>query len=320
MELHNGVFTIDDFTPTGIIGTGSYGSVYVGTHHLIATTKRVAVKLHTDKFLLDREVQIYQYLWKYIKQGHSPGLRIPRLLWNGSTDSGTHEALVMERLGHSLDRLFDASNKRWSVATVCWVACEALQLLQGLHALGIVHRDIKPDNFAIGYDGAKRTQLHIFDFGLSSQYIAQDGTHSPVKEGVSLIGTMRYASVHNHDGVRQSRRDDLEALFYVLMYFANGTLAWKAAAGIADRAEKSAAMRQSKVALTAADVPEALRGFFAYVKGLGYTDTPCYDEWIAVFRESSHADSQLPDWLYYYANADTKTIFQNRPTKTRKKH
>lgn len=311
LTLHNGIFTVDK-TNHQLLGSGSYGSVYVGKHHLLSRDEFVAVKLHDDAFLLQREVKIYNYLWKYKKQGLVPDLHIPRLIWSGQCDAHVHESIVMERLGISLDQLFDNSNKAWTPETVCWVALHALRLLREVHALGIVHRDIKPDNFALGYAGADRLQLYIFDFGLSSQYIDKDGRHNPLKTGLSLIGTIRYASVHNHRGVRQSRRDDLEALCYVLLYFYDGTLKWKQSpTNPGDRAERNKRALEHKEQLGVEDFPDVLRGYYTYVKQLQYDDTPDYAKWEHWFEVASKNTSQLPDWSYYYANAHTQQLFSN---------
>ena len=133
----------------------------------------------------------------------------------------------MELLGSSLEDLFQSQQKKYTIKTVCMVGIQMLDRLEFIHRKNIIHRDIKPDNFTIGMDN-KNHIIYALDFGLSKKY-RSSRTHQHIKFNVNkkLTGTARYASINALKGCEQSRRDDLEAIGYVLMYFLRGSLPWQ---------------------------------------------------------------------------------------------
>merc|ERR1712066_1070824 len=186
------------------IGSGSFGDIYIGTN--VQTGEEVAIKLESIKSKhpqLLYESKLYKIL--------AGGVGIPNVHWYGV--EGDYNVMVIDLLGPSLEDLFSFCNRKLSLKTVLMLADQMINRIEYVHAKNFIHRDIKPDNFLIGLGKKYRdpkTQQHI-----------------PYREGKNLTGTARYASVNTHLGKEQSRRDDLEAVGYILIYLHKGKLPWQ---------------------------------------------------------------------------------------------
>ena len=151
--------------------------------------------------------------------------------------------MVMQRLGNSLEALHSkAPNRKFSLNTVLLVADQLLSNIEFIHGNGYLHRDLKPENFLVGVDNSHSAEgsgcetglalgsnvVYMIDYGLAKRYRdAKTSEHIPYREGKPLTGTARYASVATHLGSEQGRRDDLESLIYMLLYFYKGRLPWQ---------------------------------------------------------------------------------------------
>jgi len=143
----------------------------------------------------------------------------------------------------------------------------------------ILHRDIKPDNFVIG-QGSKQHKVYVIDFGLAKKYVSRDGKHIPYKEGKSLTGTARYASVNTHLGIEQARRDDLESLGYLMMYFLRGSLPWQNMRAN-NKKEKYQKIMEKKmgtpIEILCKGFPNEFATFLSYCRNLKFEDKPDYN-------------------------------------------
>lgn len=117
--------------------------------------------------------------------------------------------------------------RKFSVSTILQIGLQIINRLEAIHKKGFVHRDIKANNFMVGR--ADRNKIvYVIDFGLSKRYRdPKTGDHIPFKTGKSLVGTARFASIASHQGHEQGRKDDLESLGFLLLYFLRGKLPWQ---------------------------------------------------------------------------------------------
>lgn len=149
-----------------------------------------------------------------------------------------------------------------------------------MHNKGFIHRDIKPDNFLVGLE-KKKHLLYIIDFGLAKRYRnLDDNTHIAYKDGKSLTGTARYASLNTHIGNEQSRRDDIESLGYMIVYFLKGELPWQGlkAKSMKEKYEKVMEKKlTTSIEILCKGMPYELMTFINYARSLKFEEAPDYN-------------------------------------------
>ncbi|KAE9409567.1 CK1/CK1/CK1-G protein kinase [Gymnopus androsaceus JB14] len=278
------------------IGEGSFGVIFEGTNLLNSQT--VAIKFEPRKAeapQLRDECRSYRIL--------AGCTGIPQIYHFGQ--EGLHNILVIDLLGPSLEDLFDMCGRKFSIKTVCMAARQMISRVQTIHEKNLIYRDIKPDNFLIGRPGTKGANIvHVVDFGMAKQYRdPKTKQHIPYRERKSLSGTARYMSINTHLGREQSRRDDLEALGHVFMYFLRGSLPWQGlkAATNKQKYEKIGEKKQTTpIKELCEGFPEEFGIYLNYVRKLGFEETPDYDFlrelFSKVIKNNGDADDGVFDW------------------------
>ncbi|SLM36806.1 casein kinase i [Lasallia pustulata] len=260
------------------VGAGGCGVVYSGSD--IKSGEEIAIKLESirqDLPILEHEATVYKSL--------AGGVGIPRMRWYG--EECEFYVMISDLLGPSLEDLFNFCDRKFSLKTVLLLADQLIPRIACLHAGSFVHRDIKPENFLLG-TGKLGNVVHIIDFGLAVEYQdPETHVHMAYHDKHKLVGTLRYASVNNHLGIVQSRRDDLESLGYILIYFCRGSLPWQGLKAQTED-EKYELVKEKKINTPIEDLcrglPKAFASYFKHVRTLGFDDRPDYSYLRKLFR------------------------------------
>lgn len=276
------------------IGSGNFGEIRLGKN--LYNSEHVAIKLEPMKSRapqLSSENRFYKML--------SPSEGIPLVYYFGPC--GRYNALVMELLGQSLEELFDACDRKFSVKTVCMIALQLVRRMEFVHSKRLIYRDVKPENFLIGrHSNHKQDIIHIVDFGLAKEYIDPDNNkHIPYREHKSLTGTARYMSVNTHLGREQSRRDDLEALGHMFLYFLRGSLPWQGlkADTLKERYQKIGdTKRSTPIDSLCAGFPGEFATYLRYVRNMDFFETADYNYLHGLFQSILEKNEWECDWEF----------------------
>ncbi|XP_051682856.1 casein kinase I [Oryctolagus cuniculus] len=300
------------------IGCGAFGEIYLAVN--LSNGKQLAVKLELQK--AKHPMLLHESMLYTILRG---GVGVPRIQWFGQENE--YNVLVMDLLGPSLEELFNFCSRRFSMKTILMLADQMISRIEHVHMNDFVHRDIKPENFLMGTGcycrkclesppgkrkrnrlqgsaASSREQLYLIDFGLAKKYRDSDtNEHIPYRTDKNFAGTARYASINAQCGIEQSRRDDLEALGYILIYFNRGSLPWQGVKAMARK--QGLKMTCEKKMATPVEVlcegfPQEFATYLNYCRGLQFDETPDYTYLRQLFRNLfqnlNHEYDNTFDW------------------------
>lgn len=206
------------FRLVGVLGQGGMGTVYEALSE--RTGVRVALKVlkpeHAEK---KDSVARMRHEATVVSRITHPN--ICNVLEFGEVVAGGQPYLVMERLsGETLAKRLEREG-RISVELGVEVALQALAALDAAHSIGVVHRDMKPDNIFLGSEGGVLAK--VLDFGISKATIGDDQPHHLTRTGM-VMGTPYYMAPEQAMGERElDGRVDVWGLGVLLYEALTGT-------------------------------------------------------------------------------------------------
>lgn len=183
------------------IGNGKFGSVFLGENRI--SKKPVAIKIEEKEGCIRNESRILEYL------ARNGCKNIANIFWYGVQEKYTF--LVMTYIdGISLSKYLSTASFDTSMDT--WIS--VIKILEKIHSLGVIHRDMKPDHFLFW-----KNEWYLIDFGFATFSLTTntaDFSNENIKREY-IIGTPNYISIPIHNGFSPTARDDLISLGYIFL-------------------------------------------------------------------------------------------------------
>ena len=289
------------------IGSGSQSMIFSGQN--IKTKEEVAIKVESqnnNNCLLKEEIKML------IRLKNHKG--IVNIITCGKR--GHNLILIEKLLGKSLDKLFLDSSKKFTLSDICQIAIQGLDRIEFIHSKGIIHCDIKPDNFSIGLKDPN--VIYLIDFGLCQDYKnIKTGKHREFSFTGYMTGTARYASRNALRGKQLSRRDDIESFMYMILYFLSKRLPWQGmkAKNLSERYKKIYNYKKNfNYKDFCSNFPKEIIAFVEYIRNLAYKEKPNYEYMRKLFTKILLDKNKfISDYFSWMANMKDIEIERKRP-------
>ncbi|CAD8084257.1 unnamed protein product [Paramecium primaurelia] len=199
------------------IGQGSAHQVFKAEHNLTQQLFAIKIEKRPKSGQIQDEIKVLKELQEI--EG------VPKIINHGITPD--HKCfLIMPLLNCSLRDL--VKSQPLSLSNILAIGLSIIETLEKVHKKNIIHLDIKPENIMISQGMQKHSKdqilkpgfIQLIDFGLS-----QSVRNSKFLKNV-FFGSLNFASRASHKGQQLGYKDDLESLFFVLVYLRNCNLPW----------------------------------------------------------------------------------------------
>ena len=282
------------------IGIGSHSIIFSGIN--INNQELVALKVQKKYIFLNEDIEKETYYLLQLK-----GYGIPKIKSFGYF--GKYNILIEELLGKSLEELFKQNkNKEKSIILkdMIMAGIQLIDRIEYIHSKNILHLDIKPTNFLVGYKDP--SLIYIIDFGLSKKYrSSRTGKHISFSKRKYFTGNIKYSSVNNMKGIIPSRRDDLESLGYMLIYLYKNTLPWEHIEAI-NKTDLATKLFNIKALIPmntlCKNLPNEMTEYMTYTKSLKFDEKPNYSYLRKLFEIMLKKISNANDLKFSWINED----------------
>ena len=222
-----------------------------------------------------------------------------------SGNSKNKNYMVLERLGPNLKQLFKYCNNHFSLQTILLIGIQILTRLQNFHfKTGFTYNNINPTNFLIGI--TKSNLIYMIDYSHAKPFRIYDYRtnkvgHITYKENLKVINETKFSSINHHMGIELCRKDDLESLGYMLIFFANGNLPWQEENLNKDEKFKKMLEKKNSIPFEVycKELPVEFSMYMNYVVNLGFHERPDYNYLKGLFSEllfSFYIEKFFFDW------------------------
>ena len=293
------------FKSTDRLGGGSFGQIFKGIN--LKTKEEVAIKIESKNIETPQLLHESKIL-KILKDNEG----FPKVFLLTPLDDVL--VMVMELLGDNLQKLIkNQPQQKFSLKTTLMLGIQILRRIKTLHENNFIHRDIKPENFTIGLKKMNNT-IYMIDYGLTRKYCNSHKKHIPYKDKKNLTGTALYASIYTHKGIEQSRRDDLESLGYMMVYFCKGELPWMNVQA-KNKAGKYKKIMEKKIEMKpeilCAGLPDEFKEYFKYVRELQFTEEPKYEFLLGLLGNAMKKNNIKNDFKFDWCQSNNSAINNN---------
>lgn len=216
---------LDDFKIIELLGCGGMGYLYRAEE--LPTGWEVALKVLADRFRFDkgRLTRFQLEAEAGLKLCH-PNILRTRAIHRTEDIYGVIHYMVLELVkGVSLRELLEVRRRTLYWRQSCDVICQAAMGLHYAHQMGLIHRDVKPENLLIRTDGA----VKVLDFGLAMIGGSEAEYSLATILGQNCLGTADYISPEqSHDSLNVDCRADIYSLGYTFYFLLTGQVPFPA--------------------------------------------------------------------------------------------